>query len=80
MVGLLWALFISIGLWVLFPKGFKYWVGSLVGTCGGMFFWGVFVMFWCMAANIPSWEFMGWTMLGFLILGNVAGISLAVKG
>ena len=80
MIGLLWCMTVCVGLWLLFPKGFKYWVASFVGTAGGMFFWGLFVMFWCMAITSPSWAFMGWSMVMFVLLGNVAGCYLAAKG
>lgn len=77
---LLWSLFICLGLWLLFPKGFKFVVGSLVGSCGAMFFWGLAVVAWCMAVGLPSWAGMGWSMLAFLVIGNVSGCVLAAKG
>jgi len=80
MITLLWAVFLSMGLWLLFPKGFKFVVGSMVGSFGAMFFWGLFTLFWCMVAHIPTWAFMGWTMIVFLVIGNVAGLVFAVKG
>lgn len=80
MVELLWAAFICTGLWLLFPKSFKFFVGSMVGTAGAMFFWGLAVLVWCMVAHIPSWAGMGWSMVTFVILGNVAGCFAAAKG
>jgi uncharacterized membrane protein len=77
---LLWTAGACIGLWLLFPKGFKYVVGSMVGSMGAMFFWGLFIVAWCMAIHSPSWAFMGWSMVVFLILGNIGGCILAAKG
>jgi len=31
---------VCTALWMLFPKGFKYVVGTFMGVCGGGFFWG----------------------------------------
>jgi len=77
---LLWSAGLCIGLWVLFPKAFKFWVGSLVGTVGGIFFWSIGFFAWSFIASVPSWHQMGWSLIGFVVAGNVAGLFCAAKG
>jgi hypothetical protein len=64
------------------PKTFKYFVGTLVGACGGMFFWGIFEIAMCciLGCNAVSWDFIGWSMLGFAFVGTVSGCVVAAKG
>jgi hypothetical protein len=77
---LLTAIAVCTGLFILFPKAFKFWVGSFVGTAGGIFFWSIgFFIYW-MIAGLPSWVGMGWSALAFVILGNVVGLYCAAKG
>lgn len=70
-----------VGLWLVFPKGFKYLVGSLVGTCAGGFVWGLGVLAWTVAlGNDVSWHGMGWSFLGCVVMGIVGGCVLAARG
>lgn len=73
--------FVCVGLWLLFPKGFKYLVGSLVGACAGGFVWGIGTLVWLtgVAENV-SWTFMGWTGLGCLTGGIITGCICAARG
>jgi hypothetical protein len=77
---LLLPLVVCVGLWLLFPKSFKFFVGSMVGTFGAMFFWGITLLAWSMAVHSPSWAAMGWSMACFVIVGNVVGCYAAAKG
>jgi len=64
------------------PKTFKYFVGSFVGACGGMFFWGIFEVAMCCirGCDSVSWPFIGWSMLMFAVVGTAGGCVLAAKG
>jgi hypothetical protein len=64
---------VCTGLWLLFPKGFKFMVGTWVGFCGGGFFWGLTAML--VPALITLHAFVG-----FLVAGIVAGCFFAAKG
>lgn len=81
MVGFLYLAFVCSGLWLLFPKGFKYLVGTWVGAMGGTFFWGLFDLAWFVGLGLDmSWAALAWTFIGFIIAGMVAGCFLAAKG
>ena len=58
---------------MLFPKGFKYVVGTFMGVCGGGFFWGLFAM--CFHGLTTA---VGFT--SFIVCGIIAGCVLAVRG
>jgi ABC-type dipeptide/oligopeptide/nickel transport system permease component len=78
---MLWTAAICTGLWLLFPKAFKYWVGTLIGTFGALFFWGVFVVAWGVGHNfdISSGLFV-WSLVASVVIGNMLGILIAAKG
>jgi hypothetical protein len=75
---MLLTLLTCTGLWLLFPKGFKFMVGSMVGTTAAMFLWVCCMPIWI--AHCQSWAAMGWSVLAFVIMGNVAGWFIAAKG
>ena len=79
-MGLLESTLVCIGLFLLFPKGFKYLVGTWVGALGGGFFWGVFLTAAFMIGLDPSWSVLGWSLLGFTVSGIVLGCVLAARG
>lgn len=79
-MGLLESALICIGLFLLFPKGFKYVVGSWVGAMSGGFLWGVVLASAFMLGLDPSWSTMGWTFLGFSAVGITSGCILAAHG
>ena len=64
---------VFLGLFLLFPKGFKYLVGTWVGFTGGAFFWALFAI--AIHALITPGAF-----LGFSLAGIVAGWVFAAKG
>jgi len=84
MFGTLAVLAVCIGLWLLFPKGFKYLVGMMVGTFGALFLWGLFIVVWGIdhfsdPDCVPRALFW-WSLCGSLIAGNGLGILIAAKG
>jgi hypothetical protein len=65
---------VCVGLFLLFPKGFKYLVGTWVGAISGWFFWGLAGIASCATfVTIPMF-------IGFTIAGIFAGIVFAAKG
>lgn len=81
MPGYLLIAIVCTGLWLLFPKGFKYLVGTIVGLIGGAFVWGLGVLAWtAVLDNDISWQGMAWGFIGCVIAGTVAGCVLAAKG
>jgi len=72
-MGLIGIAAIMTVLWLAFPKGFKYFVGSWVGAVGGGFFWSVFAM--CFAGLIT----LGW-FIAFIVVGIVVGCVFAARG
>lgn len=70
---LLAILVTCIFLWILFPKGFKYLVGTWVGIVFGGFFWGLGVIaFDCLLS--------GRAFVAFIVAGIVGGCVLAARG
>lgn len=70
-----------IVLWLLFPKGFKYLVGSLVGVCAGGFLWGLATLTWTVAlGHDVSWQGMAWGFVSCVAACIVGGCVLAAKG
>lgn len=68
-------------LWLLFPKGFKYLVGSLVGTCAGGFLWGLGTLTWTVALGRDvSWQGMACGLVSCVMLGIIGGCVLAARG
>lgn len=77
---LLLCLAISVGLALLFPKGFKYMVGTWVGVATADFLWSI-VFFGLWIAGVRySLATMGWSLLGATVLGFVSGIIVAARG
>lgn len=68
---LLIIIVICVGLWLLFPVGFKYLVGVGIGFCFGGFWWCLLSIL----GYIPSGCF-----LCFVLAGIVGGCVLAAKG
>lgn len=62
-----------VGLWLLFPKGFKYLVGSWIGFIGGTFLWAVLAIAF-------SWLIAPGAFVAFSIAGIFAGCVLAARG
>jgi hypothetical protein len=65
---------VCVGLFLLFPKGFKYLVGTWVGTAAGGFFWGL------AAIAFPAVIVTAQVFVGFIVAGIVAGCVFAAKG
>ena len=66
-------LLVCIGLFLLFPKGFKFLVGSWVGVAAGGFAWALSAMVF--SALITPGAFAG-----FIVAGIFGGCVLAAKG
>jgi hypothetical protein len=79
-MGLLESVLICVGLFLLFPKGFKYLVGTWMGAITGGFLWGLFIGGLFIAGQNPSWSFMGWSFVGFILAGVIGGLFLAANG
>lgn len=79
-MGLLESILICVGLFLLFPKGFKYLVGTWVGAMTGAFLWGLVFIAVFMGGVNPSWAWMGWSLLAFLLGGIGGGCTLAARG
>mgnify|MGYP005834639737 CR=1 FL=1 len=79
-MGLLESALICVGLFLLFPKGFKYLVGTWVGAMTGAFLWGLAFIGIGFAGLDPSWAVMGWSFLGFVATGIIVGCILAAHG
>jgi hypothetical protein len=73
---MLWTLLVCIGLFLVFPKGFKYLAGTIIGMMFGGFVWGLFTMI----ATPSSFHGAGQTFVVFLIIGAVIGNIFAAKG
>lgn len=72
------ALACLFGLYLLFPKGFKYMVGSWLGVCAGGLVWCVCAFFFhCL---VSTWDMAGWSFLSFVAVGIIAGCIFAAKG
>ena len=70
-----------IGLWLLFPKGFKYLVGCWVGAFSGAFFWGLAEILWLVGlGNDLSWSQLAWSFVAFVVAGMAGGCVLAARG
>ncbi len=81
MPGYLIIAIVCTGLWLIFPKGFKYLVGTMVGFITGAFLWGLGVLAWTIAMGHDiSWQGMVRSFIGCVIVGNVVGYVLAAKG
>lgn len=81
MPGYLIIAIVCTGLWLLFPKGFKYLVGTLIGLIGAAFVWGLGVLVWTVAlGNDISWQAMAWCFIACVIAGTASGCVLAAKG
>lgn len=73
MPGIFVIFLVCLALFLLFPKGFKFMVGTWVGTAAGGFFWGLFaIAFPVLIAPIA--------FAAFIIAGVFAGLVLAAKG
>ncbi len=79
-MGLLETILVCVGLFLLFPKGFKYMVGTWVGVMGGGFFWGLAFAAAFMAGLEPTGALMGWSFLAFIVVGIAFGCVLAARG
>ena len=72
---------VFIALWLMFPKGFKFLVGSWVGAMGGAFFWGLFELAWLVGlSHDMSWPQLAWSFIAFVVAGICGGCVLAAKG
>lgn len=81
MPGYLLIAIVCTGLWLIFPKGFKYLVGTMVGLIGGAFLCGLGVLAWTVAlGHDVSWQGMAWGFIACVIAGTVSGCVLAAKG
>lgn len=72
-VGIIGIAAIMTVLWLAFPKGFKYLVGTWVGFAGGGFFWSLFAM--CFHGLITVGAFVA-----FIVVGIVVGCVFAARG
>lgn len=79
-MGLLETILICVCLFLLFPKGFKYLVGTWVGAMTGAFLWGLVFIAVGVAGVDPTWALMGWSLLTFLLGGIGGGCVLAARG
>lgn len=79
-MGIIESVLFCTGLFLLFPKGFKFMVGTWVGAMSGGFFWSLFAGGLFMVDSSPSWPFMGWSFLAFIVGGIFAGCVLAARG
>jgi hypothetical protein len=73
---MVWTFLGCLGLALLFPKGFKYLIGTIVGMFFGGFAWGLFAML----ATPHSFHGAGQTFVLFLIIGAIVGNVFAAKG
>jgi len=72
---------VCLVLWLLFPKGFRFMVGSLVGACGGGLLWGIAVLCWTAAlGHDVSWDAMAKSLIAAVTAGAGAGWALAARG
>lgn len=72
---------VCVCLWLLFPKGFKYLVGSWVGAISGAFLWGIAELAWLVGlSQEASWSRLAWSFVAFVVAGIVAGCVLAARG
>lgn len=80
-MGILECALVCVGLFLLFPKGFRYLVGTWVGACTAGFLWSLFEFSWLL---ILGWDAsmaqVGWSFLAFIVTGIVVGIIIAAKG
>lgn len=70
---LLILLAFCVGMYMLFPKGFKYLVGTWVGLAFGVFAWACCALG---AHGLFCWA----AFAGFSVLGIFAGCVFAAKG
>jgi hypothetical protein len=70
---LLLALAVCVGLFMLFPKGFKFMVGTWVGFTAG-------ALAWCLTTFAFEQLFSPKVFLGFAVAGIIGGCVLAAKG
>jgi len=73
---MLWTFLVCIGLFFLFPKGFKFLIGTIVGAMFGGFAWGLFAM----CATPHSFHGAGLSFAVFLVIGAFIGNIFAAKG
>lgn len=79
-MGFIESVLVCVGLFLLFPKGFKYLVGTWVGAMAAGFLWGLTFIAVSVAGFNPSWTVMGYTFLVLLVSGIAAGCILAARG
>jgi len=72
------TLAVLFGLYLLFPKGFKYMVGTWIGFCAGGLLWCICAFFF--HTLVSTWDWAGCSFLSFTATGIVAGCVLAAKG
>lgn len=73
---MVWTLLGCIGLFLLFPKGFKYLAGTIIGAIFGGFAWGLFAL----VATPHTYHGAGQSFVLFLIIGAILGNVFAAKG
>lgn len=66
-------LLVCIGLFLLFPKGFKFLVGSWVGVAAGGFAWALAAMVFSQLITLEAFA-------SFIMVGIVGGLIFAAKG
>jgi len=70
---LLLPFLVCLGFFMLFPKGFKFMVGSWVGFTAG-------ALAWCLATLAYEPLFTPKVFVGFAVAGIIGGCVLAAKG
>lgn len=75
---MLWTFIICLGMALLFPRGFKYLVGTFVGVCFGGFVCGLCSLFGCF--HFETFTAFGQTLGAFFIIGAIIGNVFAAKG
>lgn len=79
-MGILEAFLISMVLFLLFPKGFKYFIGAWLGAMTGAMLWGLIVGGMIMVGQNPTWDVMGWSFLMSVFTCTIVGCALASQG
>jgi len=72
-MGLIGIAAIMTVLWLIFPKSFKYFVGTWVGAMGGGFFWSLFAMIFAGLITVGCF-------ITFIVVGIIVGCVLAARG
>ena len=72
-MGFIETLLVCIALFMVFPKGFKYLVGTWMGAMVGAMFWWLAIIGW-------DCFFTRGSFVAFVLVGIIAGWVFAAKG